>query len=356
MTSSRRTSQRAGVSARRVAVLWSAVVAAIVAVGLVVIVALTGDEADDGGEPDSAREATGGARAEETGGARGEDTGSADVPVDVERLRWPPPELEDPETVVVETDGGGYELDDGTDYVIQMPDEPVTGAVSLSGGRNIHLIGGAIAMSEFDRAALTLQHWRGVLHVEGLQIDPGGAEGHENDAFRVNSEHAGSTAQLQNIWVDLVAGTKETNHADIMQSWGGPAKLRIDRFTGSTTYQGFFLALEQFEWAPDSVEISISDVDLHGVAPGPASLYDVSNHSEGPHEATVVAPTVMNVWSHVDGERGADFPRYHVGGSVPSGPRGVQQGWANGSTEESHFVDPDRVGIGYRSPGYRAPS
>ncbi len=64
-----------------------------------------------------------------------------------------------------------------------------------------------------------------------------------------------------------------------MQSWGGPAILRIDRFSGRTAYQGFYLATEHFSWAPQGKEIHFRNVDVQAADRGPASLFDISGYA-----------------------------------------------------------------------------
>ncbi len=61
-----------------------------------------------------------------------------------------------------------------------------------------------------------------------------------------------------------------------MQSWGGPAYLRVDRFTGTTNYQGFYLATEHFSWSPQGKELHFRNVDLHGVGTIQYELYTIS--------------------------------------------------------------------------------
>jgi hypothetical protein len=80
----------------------------------------------------------------------------------------------------------------------------------------------------------------GTIHIEGLHI--GGAELAE--AFNLD-QRLGAIVQLQNIRIETVRGLRAGHHADLVQTWAGPAELRIDGLTGSTDYQGFFLLPNQ---------------------------------------------------------------------------------------------------------------
>ncbi len=122
-----------------------------------------------------------------------------------QKLSWAPPVLSNPITLNVAATGSSLKLNQSRDYIIRMPGVVVTGVVELWGGRNIHLIGGEVKMTSMKTQALKLQEFTGTLHVEGLRIDPGGSQGFENDAIRVNSRYDTSVAVFQNIWVDKVS-------------------------------------------------------------------------------------------------------------------------------------------------------
>lgn len=156
------------------------------------------------------------------------------------RLTWAPPELESPTTVNVTSEDNSLRLDDDRDYNIVLPEGGLQadGGLVIKGGNDVVLIGGRI---EAEERALYLIDQTGTLHIEGLSIGGDGLlEGINLD------QRKGATVQLQNIHVDMVTGEEDANHADLIQAWAGPTRLRIDGFTGNTGYQGFFLLPYQF--------------------------------------------------------------------------------------------------------------
>ncbi|GAA2721772.1 hypothetical protein [Cellulomonas aerilata] len=164
------------------------------------------------------------------------------------KLTWRPPALTSPTTVTVSSTKHNLSLAAGRDYIIKMPTTPldVRGGLTIAGGRNVVLIGGEIRSTRTssvanDKRGLYLVNQTGTLHVEGLKITGSTlAEGINLD------QRAGGTVQLQNIRVDTVYGSLNGHHADVLQTWGGPATLRVDRLTGYTTYQGFMFQPTQF--------------------------------------------------------------------------------------------------------------
>ena len=52
--------------------------------------------------------------------------------------------------------------------------------------------------------------------------------------------------RLFNVWMSsLLAGSQSTNHADVIQAWGGPRSLLVDGMSAATEYQGLFLTPTQ---------------------------------------------------------------------------------------------------------------
>jgi hypothetical protein len=189
-------------------------------------------------------------------------------------LTWAPPALANPATVAVSPSNRNLKLNNALDYVIDMPDGALSGfdGLTISGGRNVVLIGGQIDIPEGARTAggnaargLYLTGQTGTVHVEGLQISGAGLEeGIDLDQRR------GAVVQLQNIRVETVQGSKATNHADVLQTWAGPRQLLVDGLTGSTQYQGMFMLPTQHFDGPQPERFDFRRMDLHGVG---ASAY-----------------------------------------------------------------------------------
>ena len=192
------------------------------------------------------------------------------------QLTWSPPALTSPTTITVTNANkrAAANLDPKKDYIVKIG-EKITGAgsVVIVGGRNVVLIGGEISHNETggpendpgkDQRALYLKNWTGTMHIEGLYIS-GSTLG---EGIDVDTRTPGSILQLQNIRVDTVHGSQATNHADIVQNWGGPTYYRIDRLTGSTDYQGFMTQPTQFDSAMVTKELDFRNVNITGTVSG----------------------------------------------------------------------------------------
>lgn len=176
-----------------------------------------------------------------------------------ERLTWAPPKLDKPILVTVTAATPKIELRPDRDYIVRLPSSPLTlkGGLRIEGGRNVVLLGGEIvvpsrseAPDSRDRTGLLLKNQTGTIHVEGLRISGDLAEGINLD------QSEGATVVLQNIHVDTVHGSRGGHHADVLQTWAGPARLRVDGLVGSTEYQGLFLLPQQFvDTPPESFDL-----------------------------------------------------------------------------------------------------
>lgn len=169
-------------------------------------------------------------------------------------------------------------LGESDDVVLRLPSTPIS-SLAVSGGHNIVIDGGTVVQASYHDAAVQFKHWSGELHVRNLQVDPGGARGIEGDGIRIVSRYTGSTATLQRIRVDQVAGRYDGAHGDILQTWGGPSRVRVWKFTGYSNYQGFYLAPVHFDWHPPMGAWEFTDVDLHGVGANGNTLYTLSGQS-----------------------------------------------------------------------------
>jgi hypothetical protein len=154
------------------------------------------------------------------------------------KLAWAPPALTSPTTIAVAQGDQRLTLNTAKDYIIKLGSTTHAGGLTLNGGRNVVIVGGRIALptSSAFAVGLGISGAVGTVHVEGVWID--GASGHEFDGVQISAPKA--TVQLQNIRATGLRGSYDTNHTDIVQPWGGVAKLRIDRLTGSSNYQGIF--------------------------------------------------------------------------------------------------------------------
>lgn len=167
-----------------------------------------------------------------------------------DRLTWAPPKLTSPTRVTVTATSNKVELRPDRDYIVTLPSTPLVlnGGLRIEGGRNVVLMGGEIvvpprseAPDSKQRTGLLLKNQTGTVHVEGLRISG------EDLAEGINLDQGeGATVVLQNIHVETVHGSREGHHADVLQTWAGPDRLRVDGLTGTTEYQGLFLLPQQF--------------------------------------------------------------------------------------------------------------
>jgi hypothetical protein len=254
------------------------------------------------------------------------------------RLTWAPPKLDHPVAIVASADKHTLKLNDSRDYVVRMPSRALqtAGGLVIVGGHNVVLIGGHISIpwqgpspQGQSRRGLFLKDQTGTVHIEGLWISGRDlAEGIDLDQRR------GATVQLENIRVDRVRPRDQVRfsdwHSDLLQTWGGPARLRIDKFTGISTYQGLFLVPHFFAMG----SVDLRRVELIGVNRGRYLLWLDGQHGRvTTHEVYVRTrrhPVADSVWPN----RKA-WPDVHGGR-----PRG------------GSFVPSGSVGARYRRPGY----
>jgi hypothetical protein len=277
-----------------------------------------------------------------------------------EKLRWAPPRLTLPTTVNVGPDGGQFTLQPGKDYVVHVGD--VSGPVRLVGGRNIVLIGGHITIpwagadaSISSRLGLYLKGQTGTVHVEGLLIDNAG--GDLTEGIQINAPDA--VVQIENCRIKGIHARDEVNftdnHPDLIQPWGGVKALRVDRFTGSSDYQGILLK-------EDAGPIGSADLRRLNIIGLPTARYLFIQYS-------FIPVNLDNVWLSPAKDRfhgigktvwpddSGSYPRQaqvEADGTVwwPT-PVGIAGFINSGVPPNGDFVPDGLAGLDYQSPGYR---
>jgi hypothetical protein len=230
----------------------------------------------------------------------------------------------------------------GRDYVIRMPAAPVTatGGLTITGGRNVVLLGGEVVVPwqgakpayGAARRGLLLRGQTGTVHVEGLRLRGDLGDGIDLD------QRLGATVQLQNIRIDRVTARDRRRfsdtHPDVLQSWAGPKVLRVDRLSATTDYQGLFLLPDQFAEGQTSA-VDLRHVDIAGSRSSAYLLWR--------NEAARVRLRDVRL-SSASGRATAQtlWPR-------PAAWPGARLSRTAGRP----FVGPAAAGTGYRSPGYR---
>ena len=282
------------------------------------------------------------------------------------KLSWSPPRLSNPRVIRVTATSNQnvIKLDLKTDYVIEMPKEPVTRGLAFVGGRNVVLIGGEIAIpwqgsdaSIASRTGLKIKSATGTVHVEGLLIRGDDlSEGIQIDAPK-------AVVQLQNVGIFDVHARDQLNfsdnHPDLIQTYGNVKELRIDCFTGVTDYQGFFFSAD-YNGAHGPVELR--RVNLIGAptarqllwlrpqaAAGSVTLDRVYLDSSRTRKRNIGEAVYPNIWNA--GPNRAQMANGSVTWPLMMQPR-VSGAADSGRPPEGDFVSPKDVGTGYRSPGY----
>jgi hypothetical protein len=274
-------------------------------------------------------------------------------------LTWAPPQLQAPTVVRPSATKRWLTLDSSRDYVVEMPSEALrgSGGIVIEGGRNVRLIGGEIfipdqgaswtgskAASGYPggltfmdaRRGLYLKNQTGTVHVEGLLIHGDDlAEGIDLD------QRFGATVQFQNIRVEGLRARDQVNftdiHPDVIQTWAGPGELRVDRLTGDSDYQGFFLAPNQFGTQPPPRLVDLRRVNLIGRETARHLLW----------QSGTFPIAVTDVWVRPAFGKSLVNSMWPHGGSVWSP---VQEG----IPPTGDFVPAGVAGLGYVSPGYGA--
>ena len=161
------------------------------------------------------------------------------------------PELLAPTTVWLKPSTPVLQLDPVKDYVVKVdPTAVFTSGAAIVGGRNVVLENALLqyappagAPADWQVRGLFLKAQYGVMYVDGLRIT-----GPLNDGIQMDQKAPRAAVVLKHVRIDQVTGTYEGHHADLLQTWAGPARLVVDDFEGTSNYQGFFLKPNQL-WA-----------------------------------------------------------------------------------------------------------
>jgi hypothetical protein len=268
------------------------------------------------------------------------------------KLTWAPPALEAPLNINIGTGGGSYNVPDNWDCRVNMPSVPVTGRVKIRGCRNLVMIGGQIEIpgppnGKPEEAGLYLTDYTDTVHVEGVEL---GGKGLTNGLW-LSTRYPGTIAQVENVLVREVHAKVESTepdgwteeHPDLIQLWQGPSVLRVDRFSGTAAYQGI---------VPDSavysnprntsvyVDIRNTNVKLTGTGVSCYAVFQTPLYSAPMTSLqNVFCDPGARPWNAALVPSPSSNPGWW--GDVQRTPQGLPQ-----------FVDSQKVGLGYESPGY----
>jgi hypothetical protein len=278
-------------------------------------------------------------------------------------LAWAAPALSNPTTLTLNTASNYFKLDNQKDYIVKYPSSVKIGQLMIEGGRNITIVGGEQQNYAGVGTAVVFFTDEGtngapvpgrVIHAEGLKIDMAG--GDVRDVFGLMTPSA--IVQLENIRAMNVHGVGSGVHPDIVQNYSDILGLRVDRLTGSTNYQGFFIRPQ--EGLIKSVDLRHVNLTLNangqdtycqvlffanydGAAPDlHLDSFYIQNNRPGQNAQDAVYPdaTATGMQSIYDGVK-ATFPTFlRVTGAV-----------YNGNPPGGDYVPATGAGLGYTTPG-----
>ena len=293
-----------------------------------------------------------------------------------ERLAWAPPRLRDPE--VVHVPGGEnpaiLRLDTRRDFVVKLPRTGLRGTLEINGGHNVELIGGEITVpstanqtdngADDSDTAIYVRASTGTVHIEGVSIKADADT--QFDGIDVNAPQA--TVQVENVRVEDVYGSRTTEHADVIQTWGGVKELDVDGLTARGDYQGVTVApalgdvgtvhLRNIDMTAEAAPESLAEHTVGGgimlwLTSGTTTCRSASVSLEDVYIAnrTGRIRSSDTVWPSPSSKLGCSpvvssdtirWPGLPVAGAVNLG-----------TPPQGSFVPEGLAGNGYRSPGYR---
>ncbi|MEM9194240.1 MAG: hypothetical protein AAGF12_34005 [Myxococcota bacterium] len=155
------------------------------------------------------------------------------------------------------TEGGRKRLEGGVSYVIECP-EVFDETLLLDGGENIYVVGCEWNITRSgeanDRMMLRFYNQTGLVYVEGVF----GRGDRLTEGIQMRAPNAHFI--VQNMRVDRLIGSKDGNHADVIQPWGGARQIDIYNVTARNLhYQGF---LFNDDFAGGTGPVTIENVNL----------------------------------------------------------------------------------------------
>ena len=205
---------------------------------------------------------------------------------------WDRPALVNPTTIDLGATSNVLALSQSQDYILRCPSNPVqlSGALNVWGGHDVVIEDCDFEVSSADWAAHFSDQsgtlWVHDVHFGGPQLTGG-----------VQMQEPGATVVLRDVLFDRVYGSQSTNHAELIQTWAGPARLLIDGLTGATTYQGLFLTPNQQYAGPPPTVVDLRHIDIDDTQ-GAYALWlgDVTGSPSGDASGAIAAWNVEDVY------------------------------------------------------------
>jgi hypothetical protein len=158
------------------------------------------------------------------------------------KLRWAPPAQVNPTKYTLTT--GFQEIKAGPeeDVLITSTGVTKTGKLLISGGRHVRVIGCKFAPTG-GTTAIQFAVYRS-MSFEGCEADMSALNGDFDDGGGFRGPEPARTypdIYIQNVRCTGLHGSSKTTHADFYQAQNPIGNLYVDKVTGDTTYQFFFL-------------------------------------------------------------------------------------------------------------------
>jgi hypothetical protein len=195
-------------------------------------------------------------------------------PPPLAQLSWAPPKVHNAR--VIHAPNGEnpaiLRLDPQRDYVVKLPRHGLDGTLEINGGHNVVVMGGEVNVpstanqtdngADGTDTAIYVRASTGTVHIEGVLIKAD--DDTKYDGIDVNAPEA--TVQVENVRVEDVFGSLTSEHADVIQTWGGVKELDVDGLTARGDYQGLTVAPALGEVG----SVHLKHVDLTVEAPPPS--------------------------------------------------------------------------------------
>lgn len=267
-------------------------------------------------------------------------------------------------------------LSTSRDYIVKLPASGIHGTLEVNGGHNVVLTGGEITVpssanqtdngADDTDTALYIRAATGTVHIEGILIraDPDT----QFDGIDVNAPEA--TVQVENVRMEDLYGSLTTEHADVIQTWGGAKALDVDNLTASGDYQG--LTIDPSIGSLGSADIENVDITAEPRPAAPAEntvgggimlwltagtttcqSSPVTLHNVYISDLTDRIEPVNTVWPSPSSGLACD-PTV-TGNSVSWPALPVTGSVTLGASSQGPFVPEGVAGNSYSSPGYVTP-
>ncbi len=182
-------------------------------------------------------------------------------------LMWPPPAMHAPIVIDLGTTGAKdyWEFAPDQDVIFLGGRAPHTAdKLQTKGGHNIMVVGGNFQPAGAATGTLAFFGVTGQVWIDGAAIDNRNTHNGQDGIDIAGGGGAQPDLVVQNTRVVNVNGALTSGHADVLQTQGTVGAIKLYNVTGTTNYQGIFIA-PQYQPPPKSAVLR--NVNLSYTAP-----------------------------------------------------------------------------------------